>query len=323
MARKNISITHTRPSKTDFVDPVSVNFDTLLEGIAASQSVSSDVTDYGYSPGTKLYKSANGELTTNGSAEGAEQISVAAATADNLSAGTVAWVDGRLILGTGGDNRAYFDKGMEESNSGSGSDSGLSKGVVINLKGDDNRSTSYLVTDDMSGVFIYMIKGDYANVGNSIEFDVLPSDPEVSCQRILQVSGAYNGAVKSNVYYVPELKKGTQIKFSADYAKLFRANNSSGKGTVINLKGDDNKATSYLIQNDLQDVFMICKANANPPLPTFTTLPDVPIVASKKLHGATVNGPGGTYTHDDIYYIPELRAGTSITNLGGNCQIFY
>ncbi len=108
-----ISVTHTRPSKTDFVDPVSVNFDTLLEGIAASQSVSSDVTAYGYAPGTKLYKKTDGKLTTN-SSEGAEEISVAAATAENLSAGTVAWVDGRLILGTGEDNKVYFDQGTED-----------------------------------------------------------------------------------------------------------------------------------------------------------------------------------------------------------------
>lgn len=220
-------------------------------------------------------------------------------------------------------NRAYFDKGIEESNNENSNDPGLSKGVAINLKGDDNKATSYLVTEDMSGVFLYMIRHDYANVGNSIEFDVLPSDPEVSCQRILQISGAYNGAVKSNVYYVPELRKGTQIKFSATYAKLFRANNSEAKGVSVNLKGDDNKQTAYLVQEDLHDVFMICKANTNPPLPAFNTLPGVPIVATKKLHNATVNGPGGSYTHDDIYYIPELRAGTSITNFGGSCHMFY
>ncbi len=118
-----ISVTHTRPSRTDFVDPVSVNFDTLLEGIAASQSVSTDVTAYGFSPGTKLYKGSDGKLTTNASAEGAEQISVSAATADNLSAGTVAWVNGSPILGTGGDNKAYNESGYkkgEEASSGGG-----------------------------------------------------------------------------------------------------------------------------------------------------------------------------------------------------------
>lgn len=131
-----ISITHTRPSKTDFVDPVSVNFDTLLEGIAASQSVSSDITAYGYAPGTKLYKGANGELTTNASEEGAEQISVSAATEDNLSAGTVAWVNGRLILGTGGDNKAYnesgYKKGEDSSSGGSNNNEDL-EDVISNL----------------------------------------------------------------------------------------------------------------------------------------------------------------------------------------------
>ena len=314
-----ISVTHTRPSRTDFVDPISVNFDTLLEGIAASQSVSSDVTDYGYSPGTKLYKGADGELTTNGSEEGAEQISVSAATADNLSAGTVAWVNGRLILGTGGDNKAYFDKG-EKNNSGGSSDTGLSKGVAINMKGDDNKSTSYLVTENMSGVFLYMTGGD-----NNLEFNVLPSDPEVSCQRLFQLSGAYDNLVKSNIYYVPELKEGTQIKFSAGYAKLIKANDANQKGISSNIRGDDNKQTSYLVTEDLHDVFMICKgpSSATAKFPTFNTLPNVPIVASKKLHGATISGPGGTFTHDDIYYIPELRAGTSIADIEQICWIFY
>lgn len=111
---RNISITHTRPSKADSVDPAAVNFDTLLEGIAASQSVSTDVSAYGFSPGTKLYKGADGKLTTNASVEGAEQISISAATADNLSAGTVAWVNGSLILGTGGDNKNYNDSGYKK-----------------------------------------------------------------------------------------------------------------------------------------------------------------------------------------------------------------
>lgn len=51
-------------------------------------------------------------MTTNGS--GTEKINVASATADNLSAGTAAWVNGSLILGTGSDNKSYYNKGSEE-----------------------------------------------------------------------------------------------------------------------------------------------------------------------------------------------------------------
>lgn len=106
----DINVAHAEPYEEDFVDPLDVNFDTLLEGIAVSQSVSSDVTAYGYLPGTKLYKREDGLLTTNGSEQGAEEISITAASAENLSAGTAAWVDGSLILGTGGDNKDYQEK---------------------------------------------------------------------------------------------------------------------------------------------------------------------------------------------------------------------
>jgi len=113
----DVSIAHTRPSDENVVNPLEVNFDTLLEGLAASQSVSSNLTDYGYPAGTELYKNAAGILTTDGSEEGAEKISVAAATADNLSAGTAAWVNGSLLLGTGEDNKSYFDSGNAEASS--------------------------------------------------------------------------------------------------------------------------------------------------------------------------------------------------------------
>lgn len=76
-----IRVTHTRPSDEEFVDPSGAGFNTLLEGIAASQSIPPDL---------------------------------AAASADNLSAGTAAWVNGELCLGTGEDNRNFYERGYEE-----------------------------------------------------------------------------------------------------------------------------------------------------------------------------------------------------------------
>ena len=35
-------------------------------------------------------------------------------TANNITAGTAAWVDGDLIIGNGADNKAYYDKGYED-----------------------------------------------------------------------------------------------------------------------------------------------------------------------------------------------------------------
>lgn len=106
----SIKIVHTEPSGSDVVDPLTLDFDTLLEGVAASQSIPTDVTEYGYSDGTILYKNSEGELTTDGTEENVEQINISAATPENLSAGSAAWVNGELILGTGADNKAYYNK---------------------------------------------------------------------------------------------------------------------------------------------------------------------------------------------------------------------
>jgi hypothetical protein len=121
----HVRIVHTEPATVDSIDPLTMDFDTLLEGLAASQSIPTDVTEYGYSSGQKLYKTTKGSLTTTSS--GATQINIAAATASNLSAGTAAWVNGNLILGTGEDDAAYYNSGYNKGYQ-SGYSSGYSYG---------------------------------------------------------------------------------------------------------------------------------------------------------------------------------------------------
>lgn len=101
-----VNVVHTQPADT--VDPLSLGFDTILEGFAASQSIPLVTSEYGYAEGTKLYKTEEGRLVTDSSGTGAQEISIAAATADNLSAGCAAWVNGELLLGTGADNQSYY-----------------------------------------------------------------------------------------------------------------------------------------------------------------------------------------------------------------------
>ena len=79
---EGIRVVHTRPSGESAVDPKEIDFDTLLEGIAASQSVPDDVSS---------------------------------ASADNLTAGTAAWGDGHLMLGTGADNQKFYQNGYDEA----------------------------------------------------------------------------------------------------------------------------------------------------------------------------------------------------------------
>ncbi len=108
-AGENIRAVHVKPSDT--IDALSFGFDTILAAVAASQSVPTGIWEYGYEDGVKLYRTEDGKLTTDASVQGVQEISVAAAAADNLSAGRAAWVDGNLVLGTGADNEAFYRLG--------------------------------------------------------------------------------------------------------------------------------------------------------------------------------------------------------------------
>lgn len=108
----NIKIMHSEPAGQ--ADPRLLGFDTILEGIAASQSIPQESWEYGYAEGTLLYKTGDGKLTLDTAAQGIEEIGIAATAADNMSAGKAAWVDGKLLLGTGADNQAYYQLGYTE-----------------------------------------------------------------------------------------------------------------------------------------------------------------------------------------------------------------
>ena len=83
-------------------EKAALSFGTIVEGIRKSQSV-----------------------------EGLDQHR--AAIADNLSAGTAAWVNGELIKGTGRDNEDFYNRGFEEGNAQGyeqGYKQGYAQGVV-------------------------------------------------------------------------------------------------------------------------------------------------------------------------------------------------
>ncbi len=107
----DIYVAHLAPQ--DKVDPMDIEFDTLLEGVAATQSIPYAPSEYGYEESTTLYKTAAGFLTTDASA-GAEMIEIQEATEGGISAGKAAWVNGELILGTGADNQAYYNQGYTD-----------------------------------------------------------------------------------------------------------------------------------------------------------------------------------------------------------------
>lgn len=130
---EHVNVVHTEPA--DKADPLTLDFDTILEGIAASQSIPLESSEYGYEAGSRLYKTKDGKLTTDASGEGATEINITAATADNLSAGTAAWVNGELLLGSGADNQAYYNShsasGMLDSITRVGNPCTLEKGTYM------------------------------------------------------------------------------------------------------------------------------------------------------------------------------------------------
>lgn len=117
-----IYVTHLEPKASEKVDPANLSFHTLMEGMAASQTIPKDPEAYDMDPGTKLYRGKDGKLQIGQKQqEDAQEVYIHEATAKELSAGAAAWVDGKLILGTGDVNKTYHETGSSGETSGSDS----------------------------------------------------------------------------------------------------------------------------------------------------------------------------------------------------------
>lgn len=117
-----IYVTHLKPTLSEKVDPATLPFHALMEGMAASQTIPTDPAAYKMASGTKLYQGKDGKLQIGQPQDkDAKEVYIHAATAQELSAGAAAWVDGELILGTGDDNKTYHGTGS--SGAASGNDS--------------------------------------------------------------------------------------------------------------------------------------------------------------------------------------------------------
>lgn len=145
-----INVVHAHSEDMETIDPLLVDFDTLLEGFAVSQSIPAEIEEYGYSADTQLYKKTDGSMTTEPSDGTAEQINIAASTADNLSAGCAAWVDGQLLLGTGADNHAFYNMGYTDGYNAKIDGAYITYNYHKHVNGKNevvNQSTIYSTTD--------------------------------------------------------------------------------------------------------------------------------------------------------------------------------
>lgn len=82
-------------------------FNELMEAINHSQAIPDKTIGEGVSIATEDYELAS---TVTGQTINSDT-KISAATADNLSLGTSAWVDGSLLIGTGADNKKYYNLG--------------------------------------------------------------------------------------------------------------------------------------------------------------------------------------------------------------------
>lgn len=110
----------------------------------------------------------------------------------------------------------------------------------------------------------------------------------------------------------------TTISGFSNHSFLFTAEGSN-KGddiSVVNLNGYDGKQTTYSVQEDITDVYLI--RNGSYDVPSFDVLPGNPICAYKTLF------TGKSYDRDKgaVIYIPEIRAGTIIKNYGASYIVY-
>ncbi len=96
-----------------------LSYDRVREGILQSQSVAHLAARQASNAAGELLFYDSEEAQNNRRLDAvttdtnAYPLLIQAATADNLSAGTAAWVGGTLLIGNGADNQAYYHKGYE------------------------------------------------------------------------------------------------------------------------------------------------------------------------------------------------------------------
>lgn len=200
----NVYAVHKKPSAGEEIDPLTLDFASILETIAVSQSIPQDPAAYGLPSGTKLYKTPEGQLVKE-NAEGAEPISIQAASADNLSAGAAAWVNGRLLLGTGAD---IADAATKKPDGGTGvipQKAGISKG--------------YTLPEDLPSAYAFVCitcnEGNHA--GSDPVFEIKGGGHYEKILSERYYANGYNARVA--LYYITNAPKGAVIKGSN--GKLF------------------------------------------------------------------------------------------------------
>lgn len=158
-----------------------LSFGNILEGIKKSQSVDSlsqtQVTD---KDGNLLFyeteeAQANKDIHSLTTTDTGFPAFYQPANANNLSAGTAAWVDGTLIKGNGSDNAAYYEQGISNAPAKVYKLSGTSATSVPNYQNLTVENFYYIVT---SADYTASFYGGYFNMDLSISPKISGYDPQ-------------------------------------------------------------------------------------------------------------------------------------------------
>ena len=130
----------------------------------------------------------------------------ATATADNISKGKTAWINGQLIVGNGIDNDSFYKKGMGDATANLKFDFNY----INTLEGDKTYTTpSYC--DFLIAYASYSTAG--TTKSNNLTISGLPNMVEISKKMNYYVDGTTNGFIIVYAYNVPA---ETVIQFSTD-----------------------------------------------------------------------------------------------------------
>ena len=132
-------------------------FNEIMEAINHSQAIPDKTIGESVSIATEDYELAS--KVTGQTINSDTKIS--AATADNLSLGTSAWVDGSLLIGTGADNKNYYDNGNLMSTK-----TVTAKITVVNANSDGDKRVSFYVNEQYIGGCTIVSTNPYELPGN-------------------------------------------------------------------------------------------------------------------------------------------------------------
>ncbi len=156
------------------------SFGQLADAVRASQSFASAREDLA---GDLYFRTENGGLVRASEDGSGEPVDLCAASAGNLSAGTVAYVDGQLLLGTGADNQTYYDLGYQKSKQEIAEQAEQLRADTITIK----------VKDPSSG----QLSLANASEGYNVYFGFNSSD-QIAFQNMRPVSGSLKASLSYN-----------------------------------------------------------------------------------------------------------------------------